>query len=461
MAYTEIRKIASGGMGTVTLAVRKQGTFERLYAIKRLHPHLADDESVVSMFNDEARIAGLVRHPNVVSVLDVGDDVSGPYLVMEYVEGIALSRMMRSNSRPMPVPMVLEIIRQAAAGLASAHDLSDRNGNPLKIIHRDVTPQNILLDINGIVKLTDFGVAKALGQTTRTETGILKGKVAYMSPEQLKFLDIDHRSDLFSLGIVFFELLSGRRLYQAGPKPILHEPPPDIGDERHDVPDEVVALLFDLLAKDPEQRPASASEVVELCKAQLAQYEAAGEPADLGEYMRSAFGSWFAETRAELTRVTVTIQQPPRRRWPWLAAGGVLAFGVVGAGSVALGVALREPVVTPIVATSAKDVEQTADDSPAAVPSAARDDAERDHDSSASDDEGAFPTAIVEAPREPLVEADGPAPESMVQSSDWRRRRLERARARARTAGMAETGAGSTPSRERNPLVPWRPRDHE
>ncbi len=270
-AYTLLSEIASGGMGTVYLGVRRNGDFERIYAIKRLHPHLAKDPDVRTMFMDEARLAGLVRHPHVVSVVDLGVDAGGPFLAMEFVEGVSVSVLIKratEQSRRIPVHVALQIAQQAASGLHAAHELRAHDGEPLGLVHRDVSPHNLLVGFDGITRVTDFGVAKAVGRQTHTQSGVIKGKFGYMAPEQLMYREVERRTDIFSLGIVLYELLSGRRLYPSGGKVdgarrCLLEPAPDIGEEREDVSDALVELLLSMLAKEPEFRPRTAHEVAE------------------------------------------------------------------------------------------------------------------------------------------------------------------------------------------------------
>ncbi len=262
-------QLASGGMGQVELAVRQEGNFRRLFAVKRLHPHLREEREFRDMFMDEARVAGLLDHANIVSVLDVGQDDQGPYLVMSYVDGLSLSKLLSIAHQQgvlIPIQTCLRIAAAISRGLHEAHEVVDHAGQKLHLVHRDVSPQNILIGWDGSVRITDFGIAKALGKSTKTATGVVKGKASYMSPEQLRYEEIDHRSDLFSLGIVLYELLSGRRLYRGregneGIRRILNEAPPDIGEERVEAPPELAALLFELLAKDREQRPSSAAAV--------------------------------------------------------------------------------------------------------------------------------------------------------------------------------------------------------
>ncbi|MCA9623352.1 MAG: serine/threonine protein kinase, partial [Myxococcales bacterium] len=203
--YLRVQALAMGGMAQVDVVVKRELGFERVYAMKRLLPHSRGDETFTQMFLDEARIAGRLRHANVVSVLDVGQDADGPFLVMDYVEGVPLQKLVqhhRDRGELLPLQLVLRIGIQIAEGLHAAHELVDRDGRPMGLVHRDVSPSNVLVGYDGIVRVTDFGIAKAIGQTTKTSTGIIKGKPGYLSPEQLRFETPDRRSDLFSLGVV-------------------------------------------------------------------------------------------------------------------------------------------------------------------------------------------------------------------------------------------------------------------
>ena len=231
-------------MGYVELCFRREGRFLHWCARKRLHEQFRSDVRFRSMFMDEARLAGLVRHPNVVGVSDVGEDDDGPYLIMDYVEGVSLSRAIREMARArraVPMQVAVRICREVALGLHAAHEVRSEDGTVLHLVHRDVSPQNILIGFDGTVRVTDFGIAKALGNTNQTNTGVLKGNMGYLSPEQLRFEEPDRRSDFFSLGVTLYELLSGARLYSNkdgfdGTRRILAEPPPDIGEIRTDVP---------------------------------------------------------------------------------------------------------------------------------------------------------------------------------------------------------------------------------
>src|SRR4051794_37738388 len=181
-------------MATVFLArLGGVGGFQRFVAIKRLHPHLAGEPEFVQMFLDEARLAALLHHPHVVPILEVGTSENGYYLVMEYVEGDTLARIMAralSGSAIVPRAIAVRIILDALAGLHAAHELSDAMGQPIGLVHRDVSPQNLLVGVDGSARLTDFGVARATSRLSSTRAGKLKGKLAYMSPEQTKGSDI-------------------------------------------------------------------------------------------------------------------------------------------------------------------------------------------------------------------------------------------------------------------------------
>ncbi len=217
--YEILTQLASGGMASVYIA-RAQGVagFERLVAIKVLHPHLAYEQEFISMFLDEARLAARIRHMNVVPTLDVSDSPGdGYFLVMEYIEGDHLGALLgraAKNGDRLPRPFVCRVLLDTLQGLAAAHHLTDEHGKPLKLVHRDVSPHNILVGTDGIARLTDFGVAKADVRMASTRAGQFKGKLSYMAPEQASSSETDQRSDLFSLGIILWESLTGRRLFK-------------------------------------------------------------------------------------------------------------------------------------------------------------------------------------------------------------------------------------------------------
>jgi serine/threonine protein kinase len=213
-------RIGRGGMATVWVARerdKKGATEERLVAVKAMLPELAEESEFVRMFLDEVRLVRSIRHPNVVNVYDVGEHDGVMWMSMEWVEGESLHTVIAEagKRRAIPPEMAVKIIADAAAGLHAAHELKDENGGPRGVVHRDVSPHNILIGTNGIVKLVDFGVAKAVGRVSEaTRAGQLKGKFGYMSPEQARGKPIDRRSDVFALGIVLFELTTSRRLFR-------------------------------------------------------------------------------------------------------------------------------------------------------------------------------------------------------------------------------------------------------
>ncbi|TQF09691.1 protein kinase [Myxococcus llanfairpwllgwyngyllgogerychwyrndrobwllllantysiliogogogochensis] len=215
--YELLRKIASGGMGQVFLA-REHGTgFERLVVLKLILPHLAEDDEFLSMFLDEAGLVARLTHPNLITILDLSQIEGRHCLAMEYVQGDDVRRLekfSRAQNKPMSVGLILRVIADAAAGLHYAHQARDVQGRPMRLVHRDVSPQNILVGFDGGVKVIDFGVAKAATSSANTATGVLKGKYPYMSPEQASGLAIDARSDLFALGVVMWEMLTGKRLFK-------------------------------------------------------------------------------------------------------------------------------------------------------------------------------------------------------------------------------------------------------
>ncbi|MEZ4438722.1 MAG: serine/threonine-protein kinase [Polyangiaceae bacterium] len=385
--YLRVQALAMGGMAQVDVVVKRELGFERVYAMKRLLPHSRGDETFTQMFLDEARIAGRLRHANVVSVLDVGQDADGPFLVMDYVEGVPLQKLVqhhRDRGELLPLQLVLRIGIQIAEGLHAAHELVDRDGRPMGLVHRDVSPSNVLVGYDGIVRVTDFGIAKAIGQTTKTSTGIIKGKPGYLSPEQLRFETPDRRSDLFSLGVVLYELLALERLYAAGDelsglRRILKEPPPDLGEVRDDVPPELVELGFELLAKNPEDRPATAREVAERLEAMLADRVAEEGLLDLAEHMDDALGERRRAEREKLDAKLRAVEDtpvdeemappvaavtPPTRHQGAIFAVAALLFGV-GVGAFVLlrapESASLEPVVSP---TPPATVQLTIDSDP-------------------------------------------------------------------------------------------------
>lgn len=218
-AYDVLAKLADGGVGTIYLARRTgPAAFQRLVAIKRLHGQYASDASFVTMFTDEARLAARIHHANVVSVLELAADADGYYVVMEYVEGSNLSDLsFQASKRDGKVPraIAMRIVLDALSGLHAAHEIEDDDGKIVNLVHRDVSPQNILLGTDGLARLVDFGIARASSMRAFETLGAtLKGKIEYMSPEQIECKPVDRTTDLFAMGTVLWELVTGRRLFQ-------------------------------------------------------------------------------------------------------------------------------------------------------------------------------------------------------------------------------------------------------
>ncbi|MGE0790161.1 MAG: serine/threonine-protein kinase [Sandaracinaceae bacterium] len=382
--YRVVRQLASGGMGEVELAIRAEAGFRRVFAVKRLAPALRDDRAARAMFIDEGRLAGLIRHPNVVSVLDVGEDERGPYLVMEFVEGISASALLRwaaTSGVLLPVQLCLRLVRDVALGLHSAHEITDHEGRPLRLVHRDVSPQNVLIGFDGIACVADFGIAKAAGRTTRTTTGLLKGKTGYMSPEQLRFEEMDRRSDIFSLAVVLWELLAARRLYReeenrVAARRILYEPPPDIDDIRGDVPPEVVELLFLALSKEPDARPDTAAEVARRLDAAIGALVADEGVLDVGAFVREHFAARRAEIHEMIagarTAAPSSTGSRVRRRALIAALTAVAIVGIGATGWALAAVSAEEPSPPrPAAPAPAREADEEEEPPPAAEPAEA------------------------------------------------------------------------------------------
>lgn len=265
--YRIVERLAIGGMAEVFLAEGLEGTRagERV-VIKRILPHLVDDANFVHMFMQEARIAQRIRHPNVVALYELDEQGGYPYLVLEYVPGASLRELQRAaarNRERLPLGVALHLVMQACAGAHAAHESHDADGRPIEIVHRDLTPHNLMVTPTGEVKVLDFGIAKATEGMDHTRTGVLKGKIAYMSPEQCLQKPLDRRSDLFALGIVAWELLGGLKMFRDKSElnvmqAIVGGDIPQLHRARADVPMAVAKAVHRALAVDRADRPATA-----------------------------------------------------------------------------------------------------------------------------------------------------------------------------------------------------------
>ncbi len=262
-SYAMYGVIAAGGMATVHLGrLLGPNGFSRRVAIKRLHPQLAADAEIASMFVEEARLSARVAHVNVVAMLDVVSADRELLLVMDYVHGESLSRLLshaRAAGAPVPPAIVVTVLADVLHGLHAAHEATGEDGAPLRLIHRDVSPQNILVGTDGVARVVDFGIAKAVGQAQVTREGQVRGKMPYMPPEQLLRRSCDRRVDVYAAGVVLWEALAGRRLFQADDEPtlfslVLEEVVPPPSKYNPAVPPALDAIALRALERDPERR---------------------------------------------------------------------------------------------------------------------------------------------------------------------------------------------------------------
>lgn len=319
--YELIAEIASGGMASVYLArLVGVGGFERFFAIKRLHPHLCSEEGFVEMFLDEARIVAGIRHQHVVPVLEVGASEHGYYLVMEYIEGETLGAFISrgvDGDDPIPPDVAIRILVDTLNGLHAAHEHVDPDGQPIGLVHRDVSPQNILVDVNGVARIADFGVAHAASRLSSTRAGQLKGKVAYMAPEQARGEVVTPRADVFAAGIVLWEALCNCRLFLADNEAVtlnrlVFEPIPLLRDVNPKLPGAVEKVLARALQRDPARRYATAADMAEELQVAARASHMLGTPANVRTYVRNVIGVAMERRRATVREHLATMEQSSR-----------------------------------------------------------------------------------------------------------------------------------------------------
>jgi len=305
--YELINLLASGGMGEVHAArVRGEAGFEKVVAIKRMHPHLAADRRFVQMFLDEARIAASIHSPFVVSTLDLGRDDNGtPYLVMEMVQGASLAQLLDNTADSIEHDVAISVLADAACGLHDAHETRDAEGRPTDLVHRDVSPQNLLVGRDGRVKVSDFGIAKALARLTHTAAGELRGKVGYFSPEQAHGQTLDRRSDVFALGVVAWELLARRALrtfesYEQGLALARQTLNASLADVAPQVPRPLREVVERALRYVPAERYVNAAEFAGALRQQLQCSEQAA---------RSKVAGWVATAQVSSQPKSITHAQ--------------------------------------------------------------------------------------------------------------------------------------------------------
>jgi serine/threonine-protein kinase len=309
--YTLIRKLARGGMAEIFLALQRSvAGFEKLVVVKRILPHLAQDESFIQMLLSEARIAATLNHPNVAHIYDVGVFEGQYYIAMEHIHGEDLRSLIRQMKKKsvtaFPLEHALAIVLGCATGLAYAHEKQDLDGAPLHIVHRDVSPQNILVTFDGDVKLVDFGIAKASSVTgDETEHGQLKGKIPYMSPEQAQGRTLDARSDIFSLGVILFELTTGRRLFRGENeydtlRRIVECQYPRPRKLNPELPEELEQIIDRALARDVSARYQTARDLQADLEDFVRRHRLAVSSLSLGRFMQELFGDKLDEQKEML-----------------------------------------------------------------------------------------------------------------------------------------------------------------
>ena len=344
--YTLLYRFAAGGMANLYLAkLAGADGFEKLVAVKVIHGHLTSDPQFVDMFINEARLSSRISHPNVAQIIELGRYEGVHFIAMEYVAGESVAELVR-RSRLAPT-YCARIVADAAAGLHAAHELHGEDGESLQVVHRDVSPQNILISYGGAVKVVDFGVARTRGSLVTTRAGEVKGKFSYMAPEQLKRgAAVDRRADVFALGIILYEMTTGRRLFKGDTedevicqvKDCVVDSPSGV-ESRY--PEQLENIVMRALARDPADRFQTARELQEALERYIHE---CGDPVlqvQIGELMSRTFATQQRD-KEEVLRSCELAQEaasgvsssdeegpPRRRRWAPLVVGGALALAFV------------------------------------------------------------------------------------------------------------------------------------
>lgn len=303
--YNLVRHLATGGMAEIWLAEQEgPGGFNKQVVIKRVLQHLARDAQFTQMFLDEARLVAQLTHPNIGQIYELGELDGSYFIAMEYIEGMDMSDMITRVAevgQPISASVAAAIMIQVLQALEYAHDFTDRAGNHVGLVHRDVTPHNILVSNDGVAKLVDFGVAKAKANHSKTQTGAVKGKFAYMAPEQINSTpDLDRRVDVFAAGVVLYELLVGQKPFGDdlfAVNAIMNKPTPDPREVRPDVPESLVNIIRLALAKVREERYQSAQAMMHDLEGFMRATNAYVSQRDLAAYVRGLQGKEVTTTR--------------------------------------------------------------------------------------------------------------------------------------------------------------------
>jgi len=266
--YLLREKIAEGGMAELFLAdyIREDG-FRRIVAVKKILLHLAENQDFINMFIREARLAALLRHPNVIQIIDFGKIKNVYYIAMEYIDGKNLAEIMAHIKEPLSVDLSIFLILQISAGLHYSHaKTNDETGEPLNIVHRDISPQNLIISYQGEVKIGDYGISKARSEPSFTQAGVIKGKLSYLSPEQALGQEVGRQADIYALGLIFYEILSGKRVYRFSDnieaiRSIPEKEIPPLMSVKPYIPDELNRIVMKCLEKDLKLRYQSAQDL--------------------------------------------------------------------------------------------------------------------------------------------------------------------------------------------------------
>jgi serine/threonine-protein kinase len=403
--YRVVGRLATGGMAEISIgALDGAEGFSKPVVIKRVLPRWARRKDFRTMFVDEARIVSGIRHPNVVSVLELGDDGDALYLVMEYLEGEPLHAVVRrfaeSGVRMSPA-VAAHVVAEACAGLHAAHEHADADGVPRGVVHRDVSPHNLFVSYDGTVRVIDFGIAKAENRETKTETGTIKGKFGYMAPEQVGGESVDRRTDLFALGVILWELLTGKRLFQRSNhletvKATCFEPIARPQELDPSIPSPLERIVMRALERDRDERYQSAAEMRRELVSAIRSIAADVVPGDdLAQLMRATFQDRIEDKREMLRAIAAgggaivpkadelddedegssiersaitarTVSEAGAERRPWLAVAiGIAVVLAIAGVSIGAFIAFSTPEGAPVIDRPADPAAETSRTEPA------------------------------------------------------------------------------------------------
>jgi serine/threonine-protein kinase len=295
--YRLIAEIGHGGMADVYLAVAQgPAGFNKLVVVKKTRRDLITEADILAMFLDEARLAARLNHPNVVQTLEIGQDGDRYFIAMEYLDGQPYNRLLSRASEQLPLPLQLRILIDVLSGLHHAHELKDFDGTPLSVVHRDATPQNVFITYDGSIKVVDFGIAKAVDSSSQTRTGVVKGKVAYMAPEQVRGERLDRRTDVFAVGVMLWEAIAKRRMWEDLPEitvvhELMHNLVPGVASASADVSPELAAICDRAVAPIRDHRYQTALELQQDLEEYLARERIRASARDVGAFVADVFAA--------------------------------------------------------------------------------------------------------------------------------------------------------------------------